>query len=282
MIIDFHTHTFPKKIAVPTLEKLQRMARSKPYTDATEDELRRSMDAAGIDVSILLPVMTNSRQVQKLNERAAQLNESWEQTGLLSFGGMHPECTEYREQLSHAAQMGLKGIKLHPAYQGMDFDDIRYLRIIDRACELGLIIMTHAGIDIGIPNHDYCSPKHVKHVMQEIAPDKLILAHMGGWQNWDEVEQELAGMPLYFDTAFSTGVIRPAAGTTRAPEESRQMDEQRFAKLVRAHGCDRVLFATDCPWSAQDEVLNFVKNCGFSEQEEKAILGENARRLLNI
>lgn len=282
MIIDFHTHTFPDAIAAGVLKKLQAMSRSMPYTDATNDGLRRSMERAGIDISVLLPVMTNVEQVHKLNEFAARINETTEQTGLVSLGGMHPDCSNYREELAHAVSLGLKGIKIHPAYQRADLDDIRFLRILDRASELGLFVLTHAGYDIGIPGHDFCSVQHVQNVMKEVAPDQLILAHMGGWWNWDMVEQELAGLPLYFDTAFSTGEIRPAQGLTRTPEESMMMNPERFTRLVRAHGTDKILFATDCPWSDQKEVLEFIRGCDFTEEEQAAILGGNAQKLLGL
>ncbi|MCD8355312.1 MAG: amidohydrolase family protein [Clostridia bacterium] len=282
MIIDFHTHTFPDKIAGSVISKLQKLSRSKPFTDATNDDLRRSMEKSGVDVSILLPVMTNPGQVQKLNELAARINEHWHETGLLSFGGMHPDAENYKEALYHVADMGLKGIKLHPAYQGTDFDDIRFLRIIDKASELGLVVLTHAGWDIGIPGHNFCNTTHVRHVMKEVNPDKLVLAHMGGWWDWDAVETELAGLPLYFDTAFSVGDILPAPGTSRSPEESHNMDREQFTRLVRRLGTDRVLFATDCPWSDQSEFLKFMRECDFSAQELADILGNNAQKLLAI
>ena len=220
MIIDFHTHTFPDKIAGSVIGKLQRLSRSRPFTNATNDGLRRSMEQAGIDLSILLPVMTNAGQVHKLNDLAARINERWQETGLLSFGGMHPDVENYKEALNHVAELGLKGIKIHPAYQGADFDDIRYLRIIDKASELGLIVLTHAGWDIGIPGHNYCDTKHIQRVMREVGPDRLVLAHLGGWPDWPAVGEELAGLPLYFDASFSTGDIVPAPCTTRTPEES--------------------------------------------------------------
>ena len=282
MIIDFHTHTFPDKIAGSVIGKLQRLSRSRPFTNATNDGLRRSMEQAGIDLSILLPVMTNAGQVHKLNDLAARINERWQETGLLSFGGMHPDVENYKEALNHVTELGLKGIKIHPAYQGADFDDIRYLRIIDKASELGLIVLTHAGWDIGIPGHNYCDTKHIQRVMREVGPDRLVLAHMGGWQDWKAVGEELAGLPLYFDASFSTGDIVPAPGTTRTPEESHNMNREQFIHLVRKLGTDRILFATDCPWSDQAESLRFVRSCGFSEQELADILGNNARKLLGI
>ena len=282
MIIDFHTNTFPDKIAGSVIGKLQLLSRSRPFTNATNDGLRRSMEQAGIDLSILLPVMTNEGQVHKLNELAARTNERWEETGLLSFGGMHPDTEDYKSALRQVADMGLPGIKLHPAYQGADFDDIRYLRIIDKASELGLIVLTHAGWDIGIPEHNYCDTRHVQHVMREVGPDKLVLAHMGGWQDWKAVGEELAGLPLYFDASFSTGDIVPAPGTTRTPEESHNMNREQFTRLVRKLGTDRILFATDCPWSDQTESLKFIRDCDFSQQELEDILGNNAQKLLGI
>ena len=282
MIIDFHTHTFPDKIAGSVIGKLQQLSRSRPFTDATNDGLRRSMEQAGIDLSILLPVMTNAGQVHKLNDLAARINERWQETGLLSFGGMHPDVENYKEALNHVTELGLKGIKIHPAYQGADFDDIRYLRIIDKASELGLIVLTHAGWDIGIPGHNYCDTKHIQRVMREVGPDRLVLAHMGGWQDWKAVGEDLAGLPLYFDASFSTGDIIPAPGTTRTPEESHNMNREQFTRLVRKLGTDRILFATDCPWSDQAESLRFVRSCGFSQQELADILGNNAQKLLDI
>lgn len=282
MIIDFHTHTFPSKIAEPVLQKLQHLSRSKPYTDGTSDDLRRSMRQAEIDLSILLPVMTNTGQVHKLNEAAARVNEHWQETGLLSFGGIHPDTSDYREELSHVQDMGIRGIKLHPAYQDVDFDDIRYLRILDRASELGLIVLTHAGWDIGIPDHNYCTTAQIRRVMREVGPDKLVLAHMGGWADWDAVERDLAGLPVYFDTAFSTGDIEAAPGTERRPEESHNLTQEAVLRLARRLGTDRILFATDSPWSDQTRTLDFFRTAGFADAELADILANNAKKLLEL
>lgn len=282
MIIDFHTHTFPSKIAEPVLQKLQHLSRSKPYTDGTSDDLRRSMQRAEIDLSILLPVMTNTGQVHKLNEAAARVNEHWQETGLLSFGGIHPDTSDYREELAHVQDMGIRGIKLHPAYQDVDFDDIRYLRILDRASELGLIVLTHAGWDIGIPDHNYCTTAQIRRVMREVGPDKLVLAHMGGWADWDAVERDLAGLPVYFDTAFSTGDIEAAPGTERRPEESHNLTQEAVLRLARRLGTDRILFATDSPWSDQTRTLDFFRTAGFADAELADILANNAKKLLEL
>ena len=80
--------------------------------------------------------------------------------------------------------LGLKGIKIHPDYQGTFFNDIRYKRIVEKATELGLYITVHAGVDIGMPDPVHCTPNHVLEVLKDTESDHLILAHMGGWRLW--------------------------------------------------------------------------------------------------
>lgn len=282
MIVDFHTHTFPEKIAGSVIEKLQAMSCARPYTKATNRDLQRSMQEAGIDYSLLLPVMTSTKQVEKLNTLAAEINARAEETGLLSFGGMHPDYGDYRSELARVQSIGLKGIKIHPAYQACDLDDIRFLRILDRASELGLVVSVHAGFDIGIPGHDYSSPDHILHVMKDVAPDKLVLAHFGGWRRWDEVESKLAGLPVYLDTAFVLGTIVPPNGMQRKPGDSWMLSEEAFVRIVKKHGADRVLFATDNPWSDQTASLNQIRALPLADEEKQMIFGGNAQRLLGL
>ncbi len=47
MIIDFHTHIFPDKIAGATIEKLSKASDSPAYTDGTKDGLKRSWKSPG-------------------------------------------------------------------------------------------------------------------------------------------------------------------------------------------------------------------------------------------
>ncbi|MBR4727040.1 MAG: amidohydrolase family protein [Clostridia bacterium] len=281
MIIDAHTHTFPAAIAGKVVEKLQAMGSTRAYTDATDDALQRSMQAAGIDVSVLLPVMTNPGQVEKLNDRAAEKTLRWRETGLFSLGGMHPDYENYRAELARIRANGLTGIKLHPAYQGCDLDDPRFLRIIDRAAELDLAVVVHAGLDIGFPGHNYADAAMVETVLREIAPKKFVLAHMGGWKDWDAVEQRLTGLPLWLDTSFALGSYTPPAGVFVPDEERRMLSDAQFRRIVEKHGADRVLFGTDSPWSDQRATLAQVRAL-LPEAVQPAVLGDNAAGVFGI
>ena len=48
-VIDFHTHTFPDKIAPRAIASLSSKSHTRAFTDGTLKALKDSMKAAGID-----------------------------------------------------------------------------------------------------------------------------------------------------------------------------------------------------------------------------------------
>lgn len=282
MIIDFHTHTFPDRIAAAAIEKLSGLSHSRPFSDGTAGGLAASARAAGIDLSVVLPVATAPKQVQSINDYAAKANEAADTTGFLSFGCMHPEFPDWKEELSRISALGLKGIKLHPVYQDVDFDDIRYLRILERAGELGLIVVTHSGLDIGYPGVERCTPRMILNAVRQVGAVKLVLAHMGGWRQWAEAEELLGGQSVWFDTSFSAGKITPSEDGYYSPEELSMLDGTDLLRMIRRFGTDRVLFGTDSPWSDQKASLDLIRALPLEDTEKDAILGGNARRLLRL
>ena len=284
MIVDIHTHTFPGKIAARTVDKLQSMSHTHPFADGTTENLRASMSEAGIDYSLVLPVATNAHQVPHVNDASIWLNEASAASGILSFGCMHPDYPEWKSELARLAENGILGIKLHPVYQEVNFDDTRFLRILDRCAELGLIVLTHAGRDVGFPDAaDYVSPERIANAVRQTDGVTLICAHMGGWRQWGEVERLLPGAGVYIDSSFSLGsMVSNGDGYYQTPESLKLLDETAFVRLVRAFGVERVLFGTDSPWGAQAESLRRLRALPFSPEELDTILGGNAAHLLKL
>lgn len=282
MIIDFHTHDFPDGIASRAVQKLEHLSHSHPFTNGSGTDLLRSMKDAGVDVSVILPVATKPQQVKDINDGATALNKK--QGGkcrLLSFGAIHPGLEDWERELERIARAGLKGVKIHPPYQQTNLDDPRYLRIIRRADELGLITVTHAGYDIGLPQEKRCSPEMARNVFDKLGDVKLVLAHMGGWRMWKEADRLLADTPALLDTSFSTGSIVPLEGDAYyTPEELPMLSPEEFLHMVRHFGADRVLFGTDSPWSGQAESIAWIHSLPLEDWEENAIMNGNAQRLL--
>ena len=91
MVIDFHTHIFPDKIAPAAVGKLQQAGQIPAYSDGTGRGLLASMAEAGITHSVLLPVATNPLKLASVNNSAI---ERLSQPGFISFGAMHRPVDE--------------------------------------------------------------------------------------------------------------------------------------------------------------------------------------------
>ena len=290
MVIDFHTHCFPEHVSEKAIRKLSNASHSVPFTDGTECGLRRSMEEAGIDYSVVLPVATSPNQVARINDRAFEMNEKTEETGLISFGCMHPDCTCWKEELARLKDHGVKGIKIHPVYQGKDLDDLCFLRILDYCAMTGLVVVTHCGYDIGFPGVSHSSPAMALNAVKTIGAGTgnycLILAHMGGWKNWDETAalalEMIASGPVMIDTSFSLGAFKPLQDGYWKEEETRMLDRDAALRILHAYGSERVVFATDSPWSDQKVTLKMVKDLLKTPRDEELILYKNAARLLDL
>ena len=95
------------------------------------------MKEAGIDYSVNLPVMTSVKQAGSVNEKMIQAKEELEKEGILTFGGLHPDMENYREELEKSWRTQHIGHQAAPGIPGGRRDDIRMERIIDAASELG-------------------------------------------------------------------------------------------------------------------------------------------------
>lgn len=268
MIIDFHTHVFPEAIAEKTISFLENKANSSAHTRGTLDELIASMKESGIDYSVALSVVTKPSQFTTVNHYLAEINGK---DGIIAFGGIHPDCEDICEKLDTIKSLGLKGIKLHPDYQNTRMDDPKYIQITDEAIKRGLIVIYHSGWDIGYPDAHNADVKYAANLLNALNVDerpeaKIVFAHTGGWKNWDLVEELLVGRNVYFDLSFSLPFI----------------SKEQMTRIIKEHGSDRILFATDSPWSGQKQSIDEISALDLDPEELDACFYGNAAKLLNL
>ena len=264
MVIDFHTHAFPDAIAARAIASLVEGCEGNylPCSDGTVSGLLSNMKRFGVDVSVLQPVITKPSQLHSLNEWA----KGAEGEGIVAFGGIYPHSESYKEDINFVCSLGLRGLKFHAEYQGFTVDDKRMLRIYDYAFEKGLIVLHHAGFDPAFPPPYRSSPERFAHIADEMRGGTLVVGHLGGQEQWDDVEKYLVGKNVYLDTSM---------GFSYYPKE-------QFLRIVRAHGAERILFGSDAPWSRAGEEIAALRELPLTEAEKNAILGENAAGLLGI
>ena len=90
MIIDFHSHIFPDKIANSTISSLKSKSGNNAYTDGTVDGLINSVINNGADISITLPVLTKPTQFDSVSRFIIEVNErfAFKKRKIISFGGI--------------------------------------------------------------------------------------------------------------------------------------------------------------------------------------------------
>ena len=269
MVIDFHTHVFPDKIADRTIETLEanilKMQGKPKYAviKGTLDALKQSMKKNNIDYSLVLPIATALKQTPTINKYASEINGK---DNIFSFGSLHPSQEDWEEILEGIKASGLLGIKLHPEYQEFYVDSPECIRILKKCEELGLYVTFHAGNDHGVAPPVHCSPDRLRRVLEYVKGDNIIAAHLGGWTDWDNVEKYLVGTPINFDTAYIVDYI----------------DKEQFVRIVRSHGSEKILFATDSPWECQGIGVDFIRNSGLNQDEIDNILYKNAQKILKL
>jgi uncharacterized protein len=262
MIIDVHTHIFPDHVAEQAVEFMAKEAGVPYFSNGKKCGLLASMHEAGVTQSWLQPVATKPQQVPSINAMMKEI-QAEDADALVSFGAIHPQCDDLPAIIHDLAQSGIPGIKIHPEYQRIQPENELFYPMYEAIIEENMIILYHAGIDIGIPTLN-STPRQFAALAERFPGLTLILAHMGGFQQWEEVSNDLAGIDVYLDCSYIVG-----------------LDDDAFVSLVRKHGVDKILFGTDSPWSSQKESINHINTLPFSEDEKRKILGDNARQLLD-
>lgn len=277
MIIDIHAHTFPDPLAERALAQLTARAQVPAYTDGTNAGLCAAMARAGIDRAAVMPVATKPAQVRVINAWAAEVNAQY--PALICFGVLHPDAEDWAAEIERLAVDGIRGVKLHPDYQGFVIDEARLLPMYRAMAAAGLILLTHAGVDIGLPPPPHCPPERLARVLDAVPGLTVIAAHMGGYAQWDDVEQYLVGRDVYLETSYSlTTGGRASAGADEFP----RLSPEQMLRIIRAHGAGRILFGSDSPWTNQAQALADLRALPLAADKLTGILGGNAARLLGL
>ena len=273
MIIDVHSHHFPDSIAVRAIAGMSHAIEGLlwPVGDGTLANHLDHLEHDGIDKAVLCQIATKPAQFEVLL-RYAEAIRSGEMGArarerIIPFLSVHPDDTERLRHLDEIAARGFKGIKLHPYYQNFRLDDPQVWPMFEKIADLGLVVQCHCGYDIGYPGrYDACGPKEVAVLLRHVKNLKFIAAHLGGCDGHPvHSTDELADLGAYIDTSVLM----------------RHWHYDEPMRIVSSWPTERILFATDFPWSSCSEAVRWVKSLR-DQRDWDAVFGGNARRLLGI
>ena len=123
-------------------------------------------------------------------------------------------------------------------------------------------------IHMGDERYDYSSPLYLKQALKDFPKLKVIAAHLGGYQRWEEAIECLGSEfeNLRYDTSSSLSLL---------PEEYSK-------QLISHYGLENCFFGTDFPmWNHQKE-LNALFNLDYSYEDYKKLLSQNFKDFFNL
>lgn len=272
MRIDFHVHAFPESLAERAMVSLNERIDDSAFHscgDGRIASLIAELDANGIDRAVVCSIATRPKQWRSILDWSLSLRDggSGEEAAkrIIPLASVHPADPEAEAHLAEVAAAGIPGVKLHPYYQEFELDAPAILDFLRMARDQGLLVVTHAGFDVGFARDLLCDPIRIRRVAEAVPGLDLVAAHLGGWSAWDEVERELIGLPgLYIETSFAPSML--GAG--------------RMGGLLRRHPADHVLFGTDWPWRPHAPDLAAIGSLPDPAEWKAGLLGGNAVRLL--
>lgn len=268
MLIDFHVHMFPEAIAKKTfamllenMTKTYNINQSLSY-GGTLPELLENMKSTGVDISIIQPIATKPHQHKTINEFAFSVRSD----KIISFGSLHPYGENIDYELSYLKDKGFVGIKLHPDYQGVNADDEKFIYLVKKATEMGMYVTIHSGHDTGIVPPFKGTVDKMRTLLNKVDESRVILAHLGAFNQWDDVEKYLINSKAYFDISVV----------------SRFINIEQYGRIIEKHGTDRILFGSDAPWESPEDTYKFLLKSGITGNDLEKITHINAEKILGI
>lgn len=225
------------------------------------DGLKRQMDIARIDISVVQNIALKPDQVHNINKWAVEIQGD----NIKSFGTMHPELKEMDKKFNYLRRNSIKGIKIHPTEQGYRIDDTKMYRIYEKAFNNNFMILFQMGDDLIISN-EFSNAKGLKKVINDFPGGRIIGAHMGVFLKWEESQKYLIGEDIYLDTSCTVQFI----------------GQRNMEKLVLEHGIDKIIFGTDLPWQDPVKEINLLQQLHISPEDKDKIFYKNYLKLMSI
>lgn len=262
-LIDMHCHVFPDKIASHALYTLTQNCDYIPVTDGTLANTIEVQHKWGCKQFVMLNIATSAKSVPKVNDFLMKYNDN---KHIFSFGSIYPGYADYKYELDRLEQAGIKGIKFHPGYQNFLMDSKEMYPIYEDIAKRNMIMLFHGGFDPAFVGKDMCDPFRAKRLVNDFKGAKIILAHMGNCTDNRSVMKELLGTDVYFDVSMAAV----------------EMPKHEIEQLIKAHGTDKFLYATDCPWSSGILTQETINSLNLLQGDKEKIFYRNAAKLLQI
>ena len=267
-----HAHLFPKN--------------TKPNGDI--DCLKELLDACEIEKPVCFSPfryqMDMYAQTTGQNPCEWVAEEIKNDSRFIGFGTIDFEAGNLKEQVKKVADLGLKGLKIHPAAQEVKIDSPQLFEVYEQAQEQGLFISFHTGL------HWHRIADYQMLLFDEVAYNfpklRFSMEHIGGYSFFKEAL-------LVMNNNSRSEIDHVYAGWTSIGMETDEMGNVRqgawsltdddLCTLVHQAGYKTSIFGLDTPYNGIEKTqkaIDRIKNLPITEEAKRCILGENLRTIL--
>jgi uncharacterized protein len=275
--IDLHVHLPTKEWLEqsigPHLEATEAYFRAKVLRKTIEDVAREYADRDVLGVVLDWDDESVTGRGWMGNDWLAELETRFP-GALMGFGSVDPHDEDAVDEVKRCADLGLKGLKLHPTMQRFDPGETRYYPLWQAAEEAGLICLFHTGtcgIAAGTPGAGgtkirYSHPAFLDAVGADFPGLTLIAAHFGWPWFLECLAIALHKSNVYIElSGWAPGYL--------PPEVKREIGKRLNAQT---------LFGSDYPFIGLDRWFREFDELGLPEGAAEPILKGNAARLLGL
>ncbi len=263
MRIDIHTHAFPDRLAQRATAGMSRILGFPCQGTGLLSDLAEDERKASIDMHVVLCCAATAGSTANVNTYALQCHK---QEGTLAFGSIHPDCSSWEQELDRLENGGIRGLKLHPEYQGIAIDDARFEPLFE-ACQGRFCVLVHTGGTRDTQALSKSSPARLLNVLRKFPRLDVVAAHFGGegiWRFACDVLKSYKGNHLWLDTSSSTKFV----------------PKDLLKELFSLRPFDYYLFGSDWPiYRPCEERERLVTAAGLTEPEAEDLM-DHARFLL--
>ncbi len=239
---------------------------------ASADELLASMDAAGIDRSVVCGFAWSDAELCRIHSDYLLESASRSDGRLIPFCTLQPSADGARDEIKRCAARGARGLgELRPQHQGYSLIDSAAADLLAWGADAyDLLLLFHASEPVGhvYPGKAGLPVDQLYRFIADFPGVTTIAAHWGGglpfYALMPEVRTELDR--AYFDTAATSLLYGPEV----------------YARTIDLVGAERILFGSDFPLVSQERALQELNEAPIDDEARALILGENARRLLRL
>lgn len=182
------------------------------------------------------------------------------------------------DEVELIADLGFKGIKLHPPYQEFKIDGEEAFRVYAKAEELGLFVSFHSGM------HWHRLRDNRVLLLDEVAWNfpklKFSMEHIGGYHFFKEALAVMCNNSRFHEDHVYAGwtTIRDRYGNTEWA-----LSDEQLETVILQTGENRSIFGLDFPYNNADDIkwdIERIKRLNISEECKQKILGGTLAKVL--